>query len=74
MATYCKQKRKLKDSTVVSKKIKFQEIKWWQEGPIYHIYPKSFNDTTGNGVGDLKGILAIKYTYYIITSNCGFNF
>ena len=30
--------------------------KWWKEGIVYQIYPRSFNDTTGNGIGDLKGI------------------
>ena len=30
---------------------------WWQDGVIYQIYPRSFQDTTGNGVGDLAGIL-----------------
>lgn len=29
---------------------------WWRGGVIYQIYPRSFMDTTGNGVGDLKGI------------------
>ncbi|MFB5745247.1 alpha,alpha-phosphotrehalase [Cedecea sp. S5-13] len=30
---------------------------WWQTGVIYQIYPKSFQDTTGSGTGDLKGVI-----------------
>lgn len=30
---------------------------WWRNSVVYQIYPKSFNDTTGNGVGDLPGII-----------------
>ncbi|KMJ55746.1 trehalose-6-phosphate hydrolase [Bacillus sp. LL01] len=30
---------------------------WWRKSVVYQIYPKSFNDTTGNGVGDLQGII-----------------
>ena len=33
------------------------EYLWWQIGVIYQIYPRSYADTTGNGVGDLAGII-----------------
>ncbi|MBV0912371.1 alpha-glucosidase family protein [Anianabacter salinae] len=29
---------------------------WWRSAVIYQIYPRSFQDTTGNGIGDLPGI------------------
>ena len=34
-----------------------QERNWWKEGIVYQIYPRSFKDTSGNGVGDLRGII-----------------
>ena len=30
---------------------------WWQEAVFYQIYPKSFQDTTGTGIGDLRGVI-----------------
>lgn len=30
---------------------------WWKKAVVYQIYPKSFHDTQGNGVGDIQGII-----------------
>ena len=31
---------------------------WWKHAVFYEIYPRSFQDTNGDGVGDLKGIIS----------------
>ncbi|GAB6099781.1 oligo-1,6-glucosidase [Halanaerocella petrolearia] len=33
------------------------EEQWWKEAVVYQIYPRSFNDTNGDGIGDLKGVI-----------------
>ena len=32
------------------------KLKWWQKKPVYQIYPKSFLDTNGDGIGDIRGV------------------
>ena len=43
-------------NTVELSKATNASSEWWRGGVIYHIYPSSFQDSNGDGIGDLKGI------------------
>lgn len=45
------------DALQVAMTEQHKERKWWKEAVAYQIYPKSFNDTNGDGIGDLRGII-----------------
>ena len=32
------------------------ERQWWHSSVVYQIYPRSFNDSNGDGIGDLYGV------------------
>lgn len=44
-------------SDIASEETPLSEVPWWKGAVIYHIYPRSFYDSNGDGIGDLRGCI-----------------
>ena len=44
--------------------------KWWQEAVVYEIYCKSFCDSNGDGIGDLRGVMSKLWVLHDLGINC----
>lgn len=42
---------------VAGRNVVVEEEDWWEHGHFYQIYPRSYKDSKGDGVGDLQGII-----------------
>lgn len=47
---------RLRKSTIL--RVEHMEKKWWKEAVAYQIYPRSFMDSNGDGIGDIQGVIS----------------
>ena len=48
----------LNKNDIREREVRNMNRKWWHDKVAYQIYPKSFLDSNGDGIGDLRGIIS----------------